>query len=97
MFPIPARQGSLLDYEFDWASEAPGPWLAAGETIVSHTVTVTGPITSPSSELVGGRVKAWAAVAADVQPGQAAALVCAITTSLGRADSRRFDFVTAIK
>lgn len=56
-----------LDYIFDWASQSNNngltDWLAAGETIVSHTMTVNpdGELTVVSSEVVnsGTAILIW--------------------------------------
>lgn len=70
---------AVLDYVFDWSQ-----WLATGETISSHTVTVTGVVKDSSTNSTTA-VTAWisgGSIAA------AASVTCQITTSDGRTDDR---------
>jgi hypothetical protein len=75
--------GSRLDYTFDWSA-----WLPSGDTIASHTVTVTGGSTDADSE-AAGIVTAWVTVPAAAPDGAAVQITCAIVTTGGREDSRR--------
>ena len=70
---------AVLDYEFDWSV-----WLAAGETIASKTVTVTG-VTLDSSPNDDTSVIAWVSGGT---AGAVARVACRITTSAGRTDER---------
>jgi hypothetical protein len=45
---------AVLDFAFDWSS-----WLATGETISSHTVTVETGITKDSDSESSGVVTVW--------------------------------------
>lgn len=78
---------AVLDYTWDWNSTtAPGgPWLAAGETISSHTVTVPAGITKTDETITGGKITAWIAggTVGNIYP-----MVCRIVTSAGRTDER---------
>ena len=70
-----------LDYAWDWTA-----WLTDGETITSHTITVTtGDVTVESSSVIGGAVVAW--VTGGTVPTDAK-VTCHITTSAGRQDDR---------
>jgi len=46
---------ATLDYTFDW-NDTDGPWLAVGETISSHVVTVASGLTKDSDSEFGGKV-----------------------------------------
>ena len=70
---------AVLDYEFDWSA-----WLTGGETISSHTITVTG-VTLDSSTTSTSSVVAW--VSGGVL-GEMVKIECEIVTSAGRTDER---------
>lgn len=82
---------AVLDYKFDWAAETNGTgtsdWLAAGETITSHTVTVEAGLTkdSDSATDTDTSVTVW------LSGGTAGTdydVACEITTSADRTDER---------
>ena len=71
---------AVLDYAFDWTG-----WLAAGETIVGHTITADTGITVDSSTELDGKVNVW------LSGGTAGInykVACLITTTAGRTDER---------
>ena len=71
---------AVLDYLFDWSG-----WLASGETIDTHTITVDTGLTKDSSTESGGKVTVW------LSGGTAGInykVACKITTSAGRTDER---------
>ena len=71
---------AVLDYAFDWTG-----WLAAGETIVGHTITADTGITVDSSTELDGKVTVW------LSGGTAGInykVACLITTTAGRTDER---------
>jgi hypothetical protein len=70
---------AVLDYQWNWAA-----WLAVGETISSHTVTVATGITLDSSTATGTAVTAWISggTAGEYRVG------CRIVTTAGRTDER---------
>ena len=70
---------AVLDYEFDWSA-----WLAVGETIASHTVTVDG-VTLDSTTTSTTAVVAWVSAGA---AGTTATVACRIVTSEARTDER---------
>lgn len=70
---------AVLDYEFDWSA-----WLATGETISSHTVTVSG-VTLDSTTSSTTSVVAWVSAGT---AGTTATISCEITTSAARIDER---------
>lgn len=73
-----------LDYTWDWA-----PWLAdVSDTIASATVTVSG-VTAVGSLVVGDTEVTQRVEAGTV--GEAAKLVCQITTVGGLIDERSID------
>lgn len=86
---------AVLDWYFDWAALRNGTgesdWLAGGETIAQHTITVTpageGGLEAQDSELINGAsaVRVWlkSGVA-----GMTYRLACLIETSAGRKDER---------
>lgn len=69
-----------LDYSFDWTV-----WLAEGETISSHTVTVPAGITKVSDSETDGVVTVWLSGGTE---GTKYEIDCTITTSDGRIDER---------
>lgn len=71
---------AVLDYEFDWSV-----WLDVGETISSHTVTVTGGIVKDSSANSTTAVTAWISGGT---AGTDGTVSCRIVTSAGRTDDR---------
>lgn len=71
---------AVLDFQFDWTA-----WLADGETITDHTITVPSGITNDSSSVASGVVTVW------LSGGTAQTdyrVECLITTSAGRTDER---------
>ena len=75
---------AVLDYVFDWR-DASIPWLAAGETIVGHTITADTGITVDSSTESDGKVTVWLSGGT---AGKNYKVACKITTSAGRTDER---------
>lgn len=71
---------AVLDYAFNWAS-----WLASGETISTHTVTVPSGLTKDSDSESSGIVTAWISGGT---AGTEYTVECKITTSAGRTDER---------
>jgi hypothetical protein len=71
---------STLDFAFDWSS-----WLATGETISSHTVTVSSGITKGSDSEASGKVTVWLSGGT---AGTWYTVACKIVTSAGRTDER---------
>lgn len=71
---------AVLDYQFPWTS-----WLGSGETITSHTVTVTDGITLDSDDEADGVVTLWLSGGT---AGTRYAVACRITTNQGRTDER---------
>lgn len=70
--------GAVLDYEFDFTD-----FLAAGETIISKTVTATG-VTVNSSAIAGSKIQVWLAAGA---LGGAGVVSCSIGTNQSRTDA----------
>ena len=70
---------AVLDYEFDWSL-----WLADGETITDHTVTVAG-VTLDASTASDTAVVAWVSAGTVSTTATVAVLV---TTSAARVDER---------
>jgi hypothetical protein len=71
---------AVLDYAFDWSS-----WLATGETISSHTITVETGITKDSDSESSGVVTVWLSGGTAENEYDVA---CKIVTSAGRTDER---------
>lgn len=71
---------ALLEYVFDWS-----PWLADGETITGHVLTVDDGLTLDSSSADASTVTAWLA---DGTARRIYKVACLITTSAGRTDER---------
>lgn len=82
---------AVLDYKFDWAALANGHggsnWLAEGETISSHTITVASGLSVDSSALSDDdtAVTVWLSGGT---AGNDYSVTCRITTSAGRTDER---------
>ena len=90
--------GASLDYVWDWRALTHGvpgavaDWLAAGETIVSASVTVPAGLTLDSYTELDGAVTAW------ISGGLSSAgypVTCRITTSAGRVDERNIYLTVA--
>ena len=71
---------AVLDYAFDWSD-----WLATGETISSHTITVTSGITKDSDSESSGVVTVWLSGGT---AGEDYDVACKIVTSASRTDER---------
>lgn len=76
---------SVLDYLWDWSA-----WLAEGETIQGHDVTVDG-VTLDSDSGTDTTVTAWISGG---QAGVTGSATCRISTNQGRTDDRTIQFVT---
>jgi hypothetical protein len=82
---------AVLDYAFDWAGLTNGTtgaisdWLASGETISSHVVTVSTGITKDSDSEASGKVTVWLSGGT---AGTTYTVACKIVTSAGRTDER---------
>lgn len=74
-----------LNYEFDWSD-----WLAAGETIVSQTVTVTGMTLGTTS--IGNNNRSVIAWFSGGTLNATATALCQITTNQSRTESRMMEF-----
>ncbi|NIV36801.1 MAG: hypothetical protein GWN58_47410 [Anaerolineae bacterium] len=81
----------VLDYKFDWAPETNGTgnsdWLAAGETITSHTITVPTGITVDSSALSDANTSVTVWLSGGTA-GTDYAVECEIDTTAGRTAKR---------
>jgi hypothetical protein len=84
------RPGAELDFVVDWNAppSEKGPWLAAGETITLHNVTLEGPLSKLSDDEADGEVTVWVRCDPAAQIGEWAWVRVAIVTSAGRKDSR---------
>lgn len=72
---------AVLDYSFDWATH----WLATGETISTHTITVASGLTKDSDSESNGIVTVWLSGGT---AGTEYAVACKIATSASRTDER---------
>lgn len=75
---------AILDWVFDW-NDTDDHWLASGETIATHTITVDTGLTKDSSTESGGKVTVWLSGGT---AGENYKVACLITTSAGRTDER---------
>lgn len=74
---------AVLDYRVDWSA-----WLADGESITSHSVSVDGSVTVDSSSVVGGTdVVVWVSGGT---AGENATVTAHVVTDQGREDDRSF-------
>jgi hypothetical protein len=72
---------AVLDYGHDWAD-----WLAAGDSITSHSVAVeSGDVVKDSDSLAGTIVRAWISGGTN---GTDATVRYRVTTAQGRTDDR---------
>lgn len=71
---------AVLDWVFDWTD-----WLASGEAITDHTITVDTGITNDSSTEDAGKVTVWLSGGT---AGENYKVACLIVTSAGRTDER---------
>lgn len=72
---------AVLDYVFPWSE-----WLAAGETVTTHTVTAGAGITVNSSSVgATGDVTVWLSGGT---AGNYYSVACRIVTNAGRTDER---------
>ena len=71
---------AVLDYAFDWNA-----WLASGETINSHVVTVPTGLTNDSDSESGGIVTVWLSGGT---AGTSYIVACKIVTGDGRTEER---------
>lgn len=84
---------AILDWYFDWAAltnkTGESDWLAGGETIMAHTVTVApaGELVVASSAAINGAtaVQVWLSGGA---AGATYRVTCQVVTSAGRTDER---------
>lgn len=80
---------AVLDYVFDWKASTNGTgdsdWLASGETISSHTVTVETGLTKDSDSESDGQVTVWLSGGT---AGEDYDVSCEIVTSDSRTDER---------
>lgn len=82
--------GADLDYGLTWAA-----WLAAGETIVSSTWSISGGLTLDGQQIAGPITSTFVSGASVA--GNTYTLVNTIVTSEGRADSRSLLLVCAVR
>jgi hypothetical protein len=85
--PIPyytKDPAAVLDYVWDWDADT-DPYLAAGETISSATVTVPSGITKASNSNTTTTVTAWLSGGTEDTDYR---VVCQIVTSASRTDER---------
>jgi hypothetical protein len=71
---------AVLDYQFDWSA-----WLPVGDTIVSHTATVSTGLTKDSSANTTTSVTIWLSGGT---AGTTYTAACKIVTTQGRTDER---------
>ena len=71
---------AVLDYTIDWSS-----WLASGETISSHTITVETGIAKDSDSESDGAVTIWLSGGT---AGERYDIACKIVTNAARTDER---------
>ena len=75
---------AVLDYTIDWNDDN-DPWLAAGETISSYTITTETGITKDSDSEADGAVTIWLSGGT---AGERYNVACKIVTSAARTDER---------
>ena len=86
---------AVLDYKFDWAASTNGTgstdWLASGETIASHTITITAVTASPLTADSSAETDTDTSVTVWLSGGLAGTeyrVSCEIVTSDSRTDER---------
>ena len=82
---------AVLDYKWDWKALTNGSglsdWLASGEIISSHTVTVPAGITKDSSSQTDANTSVTAWLSGGTA-GTDYTVTCQIVTNAGRTDDR---------
>ncbi len=89
MEPFPKDPNAVLDWLFEWGNET-RPWLETGETILTQTVTITGPdtvLTLDSSTIVDAAKNVLVFLSGGTA-GTIYSVACLITTSESRTDER---------
>ena len=86
---------AVLDYKFDWKALTNGSgttdWLAAAETIASHTITITPVTASPLTDDSSAETDADTSVTVWLSGGLAGTeykVACEVVTSALRTDER---------
>lgn len=86
---------AVLDWKFDWKALTNGSdksdWLAAAETIASHTITITPVTTSPLTKDSSAQTDTNTSVTVWLSAGLAGTeykVACEIVTSAARTDER---------
>ena len=85
-YPIDSNE--VIDYSFDWTNE-----LAAGETIVSHTVTPSAGLEVFDDTESGGIVTYWVRNATGVEQQ----VVCQVVTNQDRTMEKTAYFIVTEK
>ncbi len=87
----PKDPNAVLDYVFDWKANTNGrgdsDWLASGETISSHTITVDTGITKDSSSQTDTNTSVTVWLSGGTA-GTSYEVACKIVTSASRTDER---------
>jgi len=86
---------AVLDYKFDWKASTNGTgssdWLATGETLASHTITITpvtaSPLTADSSALSDTNTSVTVWLSGGLA-GTEYGVACEVVTSAARTDER---------
>jgi hypothetical protein len=90
--------GSRLDFLWAWRDNSRGmPWLEAGETISAYTLTADGGVVLASHQLVNANSDVLAWLEFSEVAGQRCWVDCEVTTTAGRQDARRFEFVIGVR
>lgn len=100
--PKEIAPGAILDFVFPWGEDqGEGIYLEDDETIASLTVARSAGLTQPSGKPEPATAEESKSVLVwnefPTQIGQRCWCDCTIVTSAGRRDTRRYDYVVAIR
>lgn len=88
--PYPFSPGCHLDIEWDWR-----PWLDDDDALETYAISWAGDVLGTvSNEAQGSNVvRAWLTLPPSATDEARSALLCSITTSAGRVDSRKYELL----
>jgi hypothetical protein len=88
--PYPFAPGSHLDIEWDWRE-----WLDFGDALETFSIGWAGQVVGTVDNQAQGQgvVRAWLTLPAEATLDTRSALLCSITTSAGRVDSRKYELL----
>lgn len=88
--PLPMSPASHLDLEWDWRQ-----WLDAGDLAAGFQIRWDGEVLGDLADQADadGVVRIWLTLPAEAAEGARSRLLCEITTTAGRIDSRKYELL----